>query len=369
MQLLRRRAYARAGLVGNPSDGYNGKTISISVRNYWAEVVLYEWDELEIVLSQEDRSSFRSIHELSRDVTLHGYYGGVRLVKATIKKFVDYCVRHGHTLHDQNFAVRYSSNIPRQVGMAGSSAIIVATLRCLMDFYQVGIERRIQPSLALSVEAEELGIGAGLQDRVVQVYEGLVAMDFSRDNMQRVGGYDCGVYDWLDANKLPPIYIAFRTDLSEPTEVVHNNLRDRYASGDPQVVDAMDQFAELTDQARVAIEDGDADALGVAVDANYDLRRQICKLHPGHAEMVERARNAGATAKFAGSGGAIIGTVRNNSVLQRLTTELATIGCRVIRPVITRQVHYPEWLDLESKPTPPSLARPDNTQSLPQDSD
>ena len=42
MQLLRRRAYARAGLVGNPSDGYNGKTISISVRNYWADVVLYE---------------------------------------------------------------------------------------------------------------------------------------------------------------------------------------------------------------------------------------------------------------------------------------------------------------------------------------
>ena len=155
MQLLRRRAYARAGLIGNPSDGYFGKTISFSIRNYWAEVVLYEWDDLEIILSQEDRSRFRSINELRSDVVLHGYYGGARLVKATIKKFVEYCDRMGHALHSQNFAVRYSSNIPRQVGMAGSSAIIIATLRCLMDFYDVGIDRKAQPSLALSVESEE----------------------------------------------------------------------------------------------------------------------------------------------------------------------------------------------------------------------
>lgn len=41
MQIIRKRAYARAGLLGNPSDGYNGKTVSLIVRNFWAEVVLY----------------------------------------------------------------------------------------------------------------------------------------------------------------------------------------------------------------------------------------------------------------------------------------------------------------------------------------
>ena len=49
MDIIRKRAYARAGLLGNPSDGYNGKTISIIVRNFWAEVVLYEWDSVDIV--------------------------------------------------------------------------------------------------------------------------------------------------------------------------------------------------------------------------------------------------------------------------------------------------------------------------------
>ena len=123
MLLIRKGAFARAGLIGNPSDGYHGKTISVIVRNFRAEVTLYEWDQLEIVWSQEDQSRFRSIRELVQDVKLHGYYGGIRLVKATIKRFVEYCDRMGHRLDDRNFSVRYDSNVPRQVGLAGSKLV------------------------------------------------------------------------------------------------------------------------------------------------------------------------------------------------------------------------------------------------------
>ena len=113
MFLTRKRAFARAGLLGNPSDGYHGKTVSFSVRNYWAEVVLYEWDSVEIVLAADDRAKFDSVHELARDVRLHGYYGGIRLIKATIKRFVEHCQARGLTLHDRKFSVRYQRTIPR----------------------------------------------------------------------------------------------------------------------------------------------------------------------------------------------------------------------------------------------------------------
>lgn len=356
MWLIRKTAYARAGLIGNPSDGYYGKTLSLVVGNFHAEVTLYEWDQIEVVFSQNDQSRFESVDELVRDVRLHGYYGGIRLVKATIKKFVEYCRRQGHPLHGQNFSVRYQSNVPRCVGLAGSSAIIVATLRCLMEFFGVEIPAEVQPSLVLSVETEELGIAAGLQDRVIQVYQGLVYMDFARQRMRELCGLQCGVYEPLDPALLPPLYVAYSTEVSEaakmthknqrelyiarskqlnePTEVTHGDLRTRFEQGEPAVVEAMARFADLTVEARQAILGRDAEHLGQLIDANFELRRSICRLPAAQVKMVECARTAGATAKFAGSGGAIIGTYPDEATFGRLQSDLSAIGCRVIRPVI-----------------------------------
>lgn len=334
MELIRRSAFARAGLLGNPSDGYHGKTISAIVRDFRAEAVLYEWDRLELVLSQEDQSKFRSIRELARDVRLHGYYGGVRLVKATIKRFVEYCDAQGIALHERNFSIRYQSTIPRQVGLAGSSAIITAVLRCLMDFYGVTISQRVQPSLILSVETEELGIAAGLQDRVIQVYEGVVYMDFAEEKTERIQGYACGLYEPLDPGLLPPLYLAYDPRIAEPTEVIHNDLRGRYRRGEPAVVEAMRKFAEFTERGRAALLAGDWREFSRLMDANFDLRRSILRLAPDHIRMVETARQCGVSAKFAGSGGAIIGVCPDEDAFARLKRAMSRIDCVVLRPTI-----------------------------------
>jgi glucuronokinase len=332
MLLIRKRAYARAGLVGNPSDGYHGKTISISVRNFYAEAVLYEWEDVELILSDEDQSRFRSIAELARDVKLHGYYGGIRLVKATVKKFVEFCAEQRYALHERNFSIRYHSTIPRQVGLAGSSAIIVATLRCLIDFYQTPIPLEILPSLALAVETDELDIAAGLQDRVIQVYEGLVFMDFTRERMRERGGYRYGIYEPLDPGLLPPLYLAYKDDVSEPTEVFHNDIRARYNRGELCVVEAMGKFAGLAAEAREALLARDSQRLARLINDNFDTRRSIYQLPAAQVEMVEAARRVGASAKFAGSGGAIIGSYQDEAMFQELERELGNIHCVVLKP-------------------------------------
>ncbi len=290
MDIIRKRAYARAGLLGNPSDGYNGKTISIIVRNFWAEVVMYEWESVEIVQSKDDRARFRSIHDLTQDVRLHGYYGGIRLIKATIKRFVDYCRKRNLKLNDQNFSVRYDTNIPRQVGLAGSSSIIVATLRCLMKFYGIEIPIEQQPSLVLSVETEELGISAGLQDRVIQCYEGMVYMDFDKLAEREVEGITFYAYERLDPSLLPPIYIAYHNELSEPTETFHNDIRGRYDSGELSVVNAMKRFGRLTVQGREALLSRDWERLSALIDENFDTRRSLYKLPAWQINMIETAR-------------------------------------------------------------------------------
>ena len=335
MEIIRKRAYARAGLLGNPSDGYNGKTISIIVRNFWAEVVMYEWDSVDIVQTREDRARFRSIQDLAQDVRLHGYYGGIRLIKATIKRFVDYCREHNLTLHDRNFSVRYETNIPRQVGLAGSSSIIVATLRCLMKFYGVEMPIELQPSFVLSIETEELGISAGLQDRVIQCYEGMVYMDFDKLAERESKGIKYYDYERLDPALLPPIYISYHNALSEPTETFHNDIRGRYECGESMVIEAMLKFADLTVQGRDALLKHDADQLSTLINKNFDTRYGIYQLPAWQVKMVETARECGASAKFAGSGGAIIGVYRDEAMFDEISDRMAEIGSKTIKPIVT----------------------------------
>lgn len=334
MHIIRKRAYARAALVGNPSDGYHGKTIALLVRNFWAEVVLYEWDSVEIVLADDDRAKFSSVQDLAKDVKLHGYYGGIRLIKATIKRFVEYCEDQRLPLHGRNFSVRYETVIPRQVGMAGSSAIIVATLRCLMEYYGVSIPREIQPAFVLSIEHEELRIAAGLQDRVIQVYEGLVYMDFARARERIVNGLRHYHYEPLDPSLLPPVFLSFHDGLSEPTEVFHNDIRGRYDRGDVEVIEGMRHAASLAAAAREAIVRRDHSELATLIDENFEVRRRIFTLPAWQVEMVDTARACGASANFAGSGGAIVGTYAGEEMFESVRAAMSRIGCRTLRPRI-----------------------------------
>jgi glucuronokinase len=336
MQIIRKRAYARAGLLGNPSDGYNGKTISIIVRNFGAKVIMYEWESVDIIQTKEDRARFRNVHDLARDVRLHGYYGGLRLIKATIKSFVEYCQAHNLKLHERNFAVRYETNIPRQVGLAGSSAIIIATIRCLMDFYGIEIPLELQPSFVLSIETEELGIAAGLQDRVIQCFEGVVYMDFDKSARHEANGLTYYRYDRLDPGLLPPLYLAYHSALSEPTETFHNDIRSRFECGETAVVDAMQHLAALTVRGQKALLKGNAEKLSHLIDENFNIRHGIYNLPAWQLNMIDTARRCGASAKFAGSGGAIIGTYRNETMFNEISDRMAAIGSKTIKPIVLK---------------------------------
>lgn len=324
-------AYARAGLVGNPSDGYFGKTISFTFRNFAAKASLYENPTVEIIPSLRDRSNYNSIQELADDVRVYGYYGGIRLMKATISRFTKYCGEQGIKLPDKNFSIRYRSNIPRHVGMAGSSALVTATLRCLMEYYDVEIPEEIQPNLVLSVETEELGISAGLQDRVVQVYQECVFMDFAKGLMEQQGH---GTYERVDPALLPKLFIAYRTDLAEGSEIFHNAIRQRWLQGDPQIVEAMKRFAAFAQEARDLIVAGRGNQIGPLLDANFDLRRTICNISPANIDMVERARSAGAHCKFTGSGGAIVGVYEDDAMYEVIEQAFSDTGIVVLKPEI-----------------------------------
>ena len=327
--IIRAKSYPRAGLIGNPSDGYFGKTISFSFSNFCAEVILYESPELEILPCEKDQSCFTSVQALVKDVELHGYYGGIRLLKATVKRFFDYCRDNQIELNTRNFTIRYDSNIPHGVGLAGSSAIITACLRALTTFYGVTIPKPTQASLILSAEVDELHIAAGLQDRVIQVYQGLVYMDFDRTLMEKQGH---GQYEPIDHALLPPLYVAYQEDLSEVSSKFHNNIRERFELGDKKIIAAMKYWAQLAAKARKCLLNGKTEDIAALLNANFDKRASIYRISSDNIQMVETARALGASAKFTGSGGAIVGTYTNQKMFNALKTKLGKLGIKVIKP-------------------------------------
>jgi len=328
--IIKSSSYPRAALIGNPSDGYHGKTVAFTFSNFQADITLYQTEKIEILPGKRDHVVFDNLESLYEDVNKFGYYGGFRLIKAAIKKFYEYCLTRKMQLDVKNFTIRYHSSIPLHLGLAGSSAIITACMNALIIFFKISIPKPELANLVLSVEAEELGIAAGLQDRVAQVYKGIVYMDFSRDYLEK-NGY--GKYSRLKTAEFP-LYIAYKKNLSESSDVVHNNLRYRYVSGDRQVVQAMKEFAVITDDFVKAMASEDIDLMNGLINKNFDLRKSICRISSENDEMIETARSCGASSKFTGSGGAIIGLYQDENIFNKLSETFDKMNIDVIKPRI-----------------------------------
>jgi glucuronokinase len=323
--------YARAGFLGNPSDGYYGKTLAFTFSDFRARVLIYPSARLEIRFSKADLPVFEGLDDLYRTTRWRGYYGGIRIVQALIVRLMDYCRERGMELENRNFTLEYESTIPLRLGLGGSSAIITAALRALCLYFELRIPLPEQANLVLETETRELGVPAGLQDRVVQAYEGLMFMDFAREHME---GRGHGEYEHLDPALLPKIYLAYRTSLSEGTEVFHGDVRERWRRGDPEVVEAMRTWAGFAERGKAALLARDYATLDGLIDANFDLRARIYPVSEGNRQMIAAARAAGATAKFAGSGGAIVGTYRDEAMYSRIVEAMRGLGVAVLKPQV-----------------------------------
>ena len=342
MQVIRARSFARAGFLGNPSDGYFGKTISFSFTEFCVDLRLTESARLRFIPGEVDDATFDSPRQLVRDLRLYGYYGGIRMLKAVSKLFFEYCEEHGIEVADANFTAEYKINIPRLVALSGSSAICSAMLKALQRFYGVTVPLEDAPTICLEAERDELGIACGLQDRVIQIYNGLVYMDFDRELVERTGH---GRYERLDPARLPNLYIAYDPRRAEESGKAHKKVKKLFQQQNHDVVAAMSEFADIAQQGRDALVAGKFEKIPALVNANFDLRDKIFNVAEENRHMVMVARSAGASAKFAGSGGAIVGTYEDDAQFAALAASLEKIGCRTLKPVIASKADESADLD------------------------
>ena len=331
METVRAKSFARAGLLGNPSDGYFGKTLSFAFSNFGVDLRLTESARMRFVPGEVDDAMFDSPRQLVHDLRIYGYYGGIRMLKAVAKLFFEYCMERDISFPDRNFTAEYRINVPRLVGLSGSSAICSAMLKALMKFYGVQIPAEYAPTLCLEAERDELGINCGSQDRVIQMYNGLVFMDFDRTYLEQ---HEYGRYERLDPALLPNLYVAYDPNRAEESGKAHRKVKKLFEEKRPDILAAMSEFADIAQKGRDALVAGRKDELPALIDSNFDLRDSIFNVTEENRRMVKMARNMGASAKFAGSGGAIVGTYGDEDQFTRLSAALREIGCITLKPAI-----------------------------------
>jgi galactokinase/mevalonate kinase-like predicted kinase len=277
-------APARAALLGNPSDGYGGAVVAVALADFAACVERAEADD--------------------------AHPDAVPLLRAAARR-----------AGADGVGLRLRTTIPREVGLGGSSAIVLAALQAL----DVALPADELARLALAIEAEDLGIAAGLQDRLVQALGGMLLMDFGSGGTR---------VERLEPALLPPLYVAWREDSGGPSGRFHGGLRERWERGEPAVVGAMAELGEAARDGAAALRAGDAARFATLVDRTFDVRTSLARLDPRHLRMVEVARAAGASANSAGSGGAIVGTLPEPAAFADVAAALRAEGCEIIRPTV-----------------------------------
>ncbi|XWS44109.1 hypothetical protein CRYUN_Cryun15aG0016500 [Craigia yunnanensis] len=331
--VIQHKAFARVGLLGNPSDVYFGKTISFSLGNFWASVKLEPSRHLVIKPHPtHDLVQFNSLDHLVNRLQSEGYYGGVRLLMAICKVFYKYCT--GTVNYNVNMDKKQCGlHLIFQTGLSGSSAIVGAALSCLLDFYKVRhlIKVEVRPNLILSAK-QELGIVAGLQDRVAQVYGGLVHMDFSKENMDKLGH---GIYTPVDISLLPPLHLIYAENPSDSGKV-HSTVRQRWVNGDEFIISSMAEVANIAAEGQGVILEKNYQKLAELMNHNFDLRRHMfgdeC-LGALNIEMVEVAQRVGAASKFTGSGGAVVAFCPDGPLQVKLLEDACQKAGFIIQPI------------------------------------
>lgn len=252
---------SRAALAGNPSDGYGGAVVSIDVPAFAASVEIH------------DRGPGDE---------------PIPLITATLQRF------GSDVAGVDGLTATVDSTIPRSVGLAGSSAIVIATLTALGDATGVALAPDEIAQLAHTVERVDLGIAGGWQDQIIQSRGGPLLMEFAEPMRQ----------ERLPA-PIAPLFVAWTSEASEDSGVSHAELRTREA----EVAASMAELADVARHAAEALRAGSTHELKSAMNTTFDLRRAVMPIDPLHGAMVDTARGLGAACNFAGSGGAIVGVV------------------------------------------------------------
>jgi len=281
-------APGRAGILGNPTDGYGGSVISCSLAQR-AKVTLTQARALEV--TQSDQSVVLSSQN---DFRLQGdFFDCVRAVVQFLR------------LYDLKARIEISSDIPVQAGLAGSTAILTSLIGALLYLQGKKASKYYIAELVRQVELNFLRVQCGYQDQYMTVFGGLNYMDFRDKEHYRSLGEE--FYATLEplADKVEELpFIVVHTGVARNSGAVLKPIRERWLEGERLVVEGYRRIASFCRRGKRALLEADWPTFGRLMNENHRIQQELGASGEENDRLINVAREEGAAgAKLAGAGG------------------------------------------------------------------
>lgn len=229
---------------------------------------------------------------------------------------------------DGGFELETHSESPAGAGIAGSSALMIATTSALARFTGRKLDKETIREIAQNVEAQIINVPTGCQDYYPALYGGVGAVHLDVDGIHR---------ETLPvaAEEIEKRFLLVYTGAPRQSGINNWEVFKAHIDGDKKVSRNFERISQIAQSMHPALANGKWDEVARLLQEEWKLRRANYKgISTPLIERLMRAaqRNGGRAAKVcgAGGGGCVVFMVHEDA-RQRAAAALEREGAQLLR--------------------------------------
>jgi mevalonate kinase len=260
----------------------HGKPCIVSAVDARMRVFLKKRKDNKIFLNSPDlnlKNYFISIDDLDKPTEKE-----VRFVLTAIKNFFEkYKVKRG-------LEIKTKSEFSMEFGLGSSSAVTVATIKALSEFFEIKMENKELFDLAYKTILDIQGVGSGF-DVATAIYGGTLYFVTGGKLIEKIKVKDI------------PLVIGYSGEKADTPSLV-KMVNEKLKESPEKIKKIFDEIEKIVNSARIEIENKNWRKVGKLMNLNQDLLRKLEVSSKKLENLIKAALDSGAYgAKLSGAGG------------------------------------------------------------------
>lgn len=297
--IIRSKAPQRLGLAGGGTDvspycdTYGGLVLNATISLY-AYCTIEETHDGQIAIQSYDSTEWKS-YPMTDKLPLDD---GAILVKGVWNRLVkDFGIK------SDGFKITTHNDAPIGSGLGTSSTMVVAILKCFVEWFSLPLGDYEISRLAYEIERKDLALEGGRQDQYAAAFGGFNYIEFMENDLAIVNPLK--IKRWI-IDEMEASMLLYFTGRSRDSAKTIKEYQTNTASGNTKAIDAMHKIKRSAIDMKAAILKGDMKAVADILRDAWEEKKKMAKsiTNPMIQEAMDVAMQAGAIAgKVSGAGG------------------------------------------------------------------